>query len=165
MNSQDDALLQSYIDESLEHLSDIENDILAIEDEGTKTNKELVDKVFRAAHSIKGGAGFLGLANIKELSHKMENVLGMIRNQQIAPNAEIINILLSASDALKDLVNNVSNSDEIDISKHIKVLSSVDEALLHTADNKLDHVTTSNMIDISFPDGISVFTVPNNNII
>jgi len=165
MNSQNDALLQSYIDESLEHLSDIENDILAIEDEGTKTNKELVDKVFRAAHSIKGGAGFLGLSNIKELSHKMENVLGMIRNQQIAPNAEIINILLSASDALKDLVNNVSNSDEIDISKHIKVLSSVDETLLHTADNKLDHETTSNMIDISFPDGISVFTVPNNNII
>ena len=165
MNSQNDALLQSYIDESLEHLSDIENDILAIEDEGTKTNKELIDKIFRAAHSIKGGAGFLGLANIKELSHKMENVLGLIRNQQIAPNAEIINILLSASDTLKDLVNNVSNTNEIDISKHIKRLSSVDETLLHTADNKLDPDTTSNMIDISFPDGISVFTVPQNNII
>ncbi len=165
MNSQNDALLQSYIDESLEHLSDIENDILAIEDEGTKINKELVNKVFRAAHSIKGGAGFLGLANIKELSHKMENVLGMIRNQQIAPNAEIINILLSASDALKNLINNVSSGDEIDISKHIKLLSSVDETLLHTSDNKLDHDTTSNMVDISFPDRISIFTVPKNDII
>ena len=165
MNSQNDALLQSYIDESLEHLSDIENDILALEDKGTKINKELVDKVFRAAHSIKGGAGFLGLTNIKELSHKMENVLGMIRNQQIVPNAKIINILLSASDALKDLINNVSISDEIDISKHIKVLNSVDETLLHTADNKLDHDTTSNMIDISFPDGISIFTVSKNDII
>ena len=165
MNSQNDTLLQSYVDESLEHLSDIENDILAIEDEGTKINKELVNKVFRAAHSIKGGAGFLGLANIKELSHKMENVLGMIRNRQIVPNAEIINILLSASDALKNLINNVNASDETDISKHIKVLSSVDGTLLHAADNKLDHDTTSNMIVISFPDGISIFTVPKNDII
>ena len=104
----DDETLRLYVEESLEHLSDIENDLLAIEGEGVNLDEELVNKVFRAAHSIKGGAGFMGLINIKELSHKMENVLGMIREREMEPRPDVINILLLASDALKKLINNVS---------------------------------------------------------
>ena len=81
MSIQDDETLRLYVEESIEHLADIENDLLAIEKAGADINEELVNKVFRAAHSIKGGAGFMGLNNIKELSHKMENVLGMIRER------------------------------------------------------------------------------------
>ncbi len=56
MSNVDDGNLQAYIDESLEHLSGIENDLLAIEEAGEDIDEELVNKVFRAAHSIKGGA-------------------------------------------------------------------------------------------------------------
>ena len=76
--SQDD-LLKVFIEEAMEHLSTIENDFLALEKAGDAIDRALVNKVFRTAHSIKGGAGFIGLRNIKDLSHKMETVLGRIR--------------------------------------------------------------------------------------
>jgi len=127
--SQDD-LLKVFVEEAMEHLSTIENDFLALEKAGDTMDLALVNKVFRTAHSIKGGAGFIGLINIKDLSHKMETVLGRIRSGNLAPPqynmAEIINILLLASDALKDLVANVETSDRMDISLPMEALSSID---------------------------------------
>lgn len=119
-------LLKVFVEEATEHLSFIENDLLALEKAGDVTDRTLVNKVFRTAHSIKGGAGFIGLTNIKDLSHKMETVLGRIRNGSLAPNPEIINILLLASDALKNLVMNVETSDTVDISPAMEVLNSID---------------------------------------
>jgi two-component system, chemotaxis family, sensor kinase CheA len=122
MSMQDDETLRLYVEESIEHLANIENDLLAIEKDGADINEELVNKVFRAAHSIKGGAGFMGLNNIKELSHKMENVLGMIREREMVPNPEIVNILLLASDTLRNLLNNVGASNEMPIEEHVNAL-------------------------------------------
>jgi two-component system chemotaxis sensor kinase CheA len=85
MDSQDDEILQSFIDESREHLADIENNLLTVEERGADIDEDLVNRVFRAAHSIKGGAGFMGLETIKNLAHKIENVLGMIRSREITP--------------------------------------------------------------------------------
>ena len=65
MDIEDDEILQGFIEESLEHLADIENDLLAIEEGGANTDEDLVNKVFRAAHSIKGGAGFMGVTTIQ----------------------------------------------------------------------------------------------------
>ncbi|MCG8701375.1 MAG: Hpt domain-containing protein, partial [Bacteroidales bacterium] len=75
MDNLDDEILQSFVEESREHLADIENDLLTIEEGGADIDEDLVNKVFRAAHSIKGGAGFMGLETIKDLAHKTENVL------------------------------------------------------------------------------------------
>ena len=122
MSIQFDETMHLFIDESLEHLADIQNDLLAIEADGADIDENLVNKVYRAAHSIKGGAGFMGLTNIKNLTHEMENILGKIRSREMVPNAEIINILLLASDALVNLINNITQSNDIDISNHIESL-------------------------------------------
>jgi len=160
MNAQDDETLQVYIEESLEHLADIENDFLAIEERGANLDEELVNKVFRAAHSIKGGAGFMGLNNIRELSHKMENVLGMIRNRELIPNPENVNILLLASDALRNLINDVSSSEETDISPFIDGL----ESIVQTPSPQDEEEPLSEMIDISFPAGDTIFSVAQGDI-
>lgn len=125
MTIQDDETLQMYLEESLEHLADIENDLLTIEENGQDIDEDLVNKVYRAAHSIKGGAGFMGLTNIKNLTHEMENILGKIRAREIVPTPAIINALLNASDALKALMNDILNSNDIDISGHIQTLQTV----------------------------------------
>jgi two-component system, chemotaxis family, sensor kinase CheA len=127
MSIEIDETMQIYIDESLEHLADIENDFLAIEEGGADIDENLVNKVYRAAHSIKGGAGFMGLTNIKNLTHEMENILGKIRSNELAPNSEIINILLLASDILRNLINDVVNSNDQDISEHVDALKAIDE--------------------------------------
>lgn len=155
MNIDDDETLRFYVEESREHLADIETDLLAIEKCGADIDEELVNKVFRAAHSIKGGAGFMGLTNIKELSHKMETVLGMIRSREMVPTSEGIDILLLAADALRELINNVSTSNETDVSGHIDSLTRLAEGSL--ADEEKDSV--SKMVDICFPDGKAVFSV------
>jgi two-component system chemotaxis sensor kinase CheA len=128
MPIQDDETLQMYLEESLDHLSDIENDFLTIEENGADINEDLVNKVYRAAHSIKGGAGFMGLTNIKDLTHEMENILGKIRSREMIPTPDIVNILLKAADALKDLMEDIINSNEVDISGHVHALQAISEA-------------------------------------
>jgi len=115
MGAADDSVLSEYITESREHLADIESDLLTMESMGAQIDEALVNKVFRAAHSIKGGAGFLGLPKIQELAHKIENNLDMIRSREMVPNPEVINILLIAFDKLKAMLDNHEQSTQEDI--------------------------------------------------
>ena len=128
MSIEDDEILQGFIEESLEHLADIENDLLAIEEGGADIDVELVNKVFRAAHSIKGGAGFMGLTVIQDLAHAAENVLGLIRSSKLIPNPDIINVLLLAADELQHLIEDVANSNNADISGHTTALNAIFES-------------------------------------
>jgi len=126
----DDETLQMYVEEAGEHLEDIESDLLTIEQDGADLDEDLVNKVFRAAHSIKGGAGFLGLTAIKELSHKIENILDMVRNRQMVPTPDVVNVVLLAFDFLNQMLQNVSASNEMDISEHIEALEGLANAHL-----------------------------------
>ncbi|RJQ65009.1 MAG: hybrid sensor histidine kinase/response regulator [Desulfobacteraceae bacterium] len=155
MTIQTDENLRLYVEESLEHLADIENDLLSIERSGAEIDEERVNKVFRAAHSIKGGAGFMGLTRIKELSHKMENVLGMIRSRELVPNQEIINVLLSASDTLRNLLGSGSASNDADVSIHTEALTAIAAGNL----SPQEHKPGSEWVDISFPNGKAGFRV------
>ena len=76
----EDELLKEFLSESREHLATIEADLLAIEEAGANLDEERINKVFRAAHSIKGGSKF-GLMLVKELAHKAETVLDMLRTR------------------------------------------------------------------------------------
>lgn len=152
----DDETLQMYVEESKEHLEDIESNLLEIEQAGADADTELVNKVFRAAHSIKGGAGFLGLTTIKDLAHKIENILDMIRNQELVPTSEVINVVLLAFDRLSELMDNVSESNEMDISEHIVALQGLTAANLPKEEKK----DVKEMIEIKHPkDGRILFTV------
>ncbi|MBF0205765.1 MAG: chemotaxis protein CheW [Oligoflexia bacterium] len=111
----DNDIVSDYISDSLEHLTNIENDLLTIESQGASLDNDLINKVFRAAHSIKGGAGFLGLHKIKELSHKVENVLGLMRTKELFPSPEIINILLASFDMLRNLINHHDDIEQINV--------------------------------------------------
>jgi two-component system, chemotaxis family, sensor kinase CheA len=121
----DDELVLDYLAESREHLATIETDLLAIEQAGAAIDEQLVNRVFRAAHSIKGGAGFFDLLTIKELAHKTENVLEMVRSRQMVPNPEVVSILLLAFDKLRDLINNYMTSNEADTSDFLVALTSL----------------------------------------
>ncbi|MDY6824973.1 MAG: chemotaxis protein CheW [Thermodesulfobacteriota bacterium] len=141
---EDEESLQMYVEESLEHMANIENNLLIIERDGENADPEVVNEVFRAAHSIKGGAGLMGLNNIKELSHKVENVLGMVRDKRIIPDANIINIVLSAFDKLHEMVNHIKDSESFDIAEEVVSLTGLTTASLPAA-QKSD---VSRMVDV-----------------
>ncbi|MEW6439876.1 MAG: chemotaxis protein CheW [bacterium] len=126
----DDALLNEFINESREHLATIEADLLAIEECGAEIDEELVNKVFRAAHSIKGGSGFFGLNKVKELAHSSETVLDMLRSRKMAPNAEITNLLLAAFDRLRDMINHPAESASADVADLVVSLTGLASSYL-----------------------------------
>jgi two-component system chemotaxis sensor kinase CheA len=126
----DDELLAEFINESREHLTTIETDLLAIEEGGANIDAELVNKVFRAAHSIKGASGYFGLNTVKELAHRAETVLDMIRSKKMAPNAEITNLLLAAFDKLRDMINRPAESAAADISELVLNLTGLASSYL-----------------------------------
>lgn len=123
MSNLDDEIFSEFILECREHLETIESDLLAIEDPDTPDRDDLINKVFRAAHTIKGGAGFLGLAKIQELAHKAENVLERVRAGDIKPQPDVVNILLKAFDRLSELIEEYQTSDNADIAELVDALS------------------------------------------
>ena len=126
----DQETLDLFLEDSREHLDGIENDLLTIEDSAENIDVELVNKVFRAIHSIKGGAGFLGLDNLKEIAHSMENILNMMRNLELVPNATIISTLLAAVDTVNNMLNDPAASNEMGISEHLDALQACIKASL-----------------------------------
>ncbi len=155
MEIEDDEILQGFIEESLEHLADIENDLLAVEEGGADIDEDLVNKVFRAAHSIKGGAGFMGLKTIQDLSHAAENVLGMIRGKKLIPTPEIINVLLIAMDALQSMIEDIQNSNEVDISSHLTPLNAIADGSFSKAPEEPEPVTQEEPEEMSFADPVA----------
>ncbi|MBI5534142.1 MAG: chemotaxis protein CheW [Deltaproteobacteria bacterium] len=132
---QDEELLQDYVTECREHLADIEAQLLALEASGDHVDESLINTIFRAAHSIKGGAGLLDLRKLKDLAHRTENVLGQIRSHDLAPTPEVVNILLLAFDRLRSLVNDVKASEETDVSDVCVALTGLSSSSL-PADRK-----------------------------
>jgi two-component system, chemotaxis family, chemotaxis protein CheY len=111
----DDALVVDYLAESCEQLETVEADLLAIEEQGAKIDEERVNRVFRAVHSVKGGAGFFNLQKIGELAHHAEDVLALIRSRKLVPTRDGVRILLNTIDRLNEMLRSPATSDQADI--------------------------------------------------
>jgi len=151
----DDELLELFLDESREHLDGIESDLLAIEEGGENIDSELVNKVFRAVHSVKGAAGFFGLHKIKELSHAMENILGLVRKEEMVPTPQIVSLLLDGADELVGMINNPDTMETVDIFAKLEKLKNVVSNSLPEEKQK----TIEEKIEVKSPSGRTIFTV------
>ncbi|OCL26179.1 chemotaxis protein CheA [Orenia metallireducens] len=92
-----------YASESREHLDLLNDALLTLEN--NPDDMEMINEAFRAAHTLKGMAGTMGFDNVSELAHAMENVMDLIRDETLAVNTEVINILFKAVDMLELLSN------------------------------------------------------------
>jgi two-component system chemotaxis sensor kinase CheA len=146
--SLDDELVQDYLAECRDHLATIETDLLTIEQSGAEIDEQLVNRVFRAAHSIKGGAGFFDLSKIRELAHKTENALDLIRSRQMIPTPEAVSILLMAFDKLRELIGDHRRSNEADIGEFVTALVSLTAGSLSTAEKD----SLNAVVEVEVPD-------------
>ena len=99
----DPNLIAEFVAESLEHLEAVEPLLLELEKRGA-ADDAAVNEIFRAIHSIKGAAGFLGLENVSSLSHAMESLLMRLRDGQLPLRVEMADPLLRGVDALRSLL-------------------------------------------------------------
>jgi two-component system, chemotaxis family, sensor kinase CheA len=107
----DYEVLVSFIQEAQDHLENIEEEILRLED---GNDPVVVNNIFRSMHTIKGVSSFIGLNKIKELSHSLESVLDQLRMNEIEIGTDLIDLLLAGSDMLLKMVQ------ELDMKAHAR---------------------------------------------
>lgn len=153
MDQMDDEIMTLFVEDSREHLADIESALMDMERGGADIDEELVNKVFRAAHSIKGGAGFLNLGNVRDLAHKLENLLHLVRSREVAPDTRVINGLLAGFDRLLGLVEAGPAGDAQDIAQMLADLAALTAEHLTTE----QRVQAAAVIPIALPGGEVIF--------
>ena len=105
--------LEIFLDETKEHLQSLSDQLMILEQE--PENMDVINEIFRAAHSMKGMAGTMGYKNMQNLTHDMENVFSEVRNGSIKVDGSMVDVLFQVLDALEEYTDNIQNtSDEGD---------------------------------------------------
>jgi two-component system chemotaxis sensor kinase CheA len=97
-NALDLTLLQEFITETVEHLGEMESNLLQLETD--PDNRDILNDIFRSVHTIKGASEYLGMPRIAELSHKLENLLDLMRHNAQTASREVIDLLMAARDRI-----------------------------------------------------------------
>lgn len=105
--------LKVFLEEAEEQIELLDEDIIRLEKEGE--DQELLQEIFRAAHTLKGSSAMLGHQRMAELTHAMENLLDKLRNGTLLVSTEIIDTLLYSLDALKVLKEEITSSEDSDL--------------------------------------------------
>jgi len=116
--------LDIFIDETSGHIQSLSDNIMELEKE--PDNKDVVNEIFRAAHSLKGMAGTMGFKRMQHLTHDMENVFQEVRNDNVKVNSSLIDILFKCLDAIEaylDTVKATSNEGTEENEALIKLLN------------------------------------------
>ena len=118
--------MDMFLDESHEHLQSLNDGLLGLED--NSGDLSILNEIFRNAHTLKGMSATMGYNKIAELTHEMEDVLDMLRKEQLAVSGDIIDTLFKCIDSLEQMINNVANGDPedlIDVSELVAKLSAL----------------------------------------
>lgn len=105
--------LSVFMDECQEHLLTLNQSLLELEHD--PENSSILDRIFRAAHTLKGASATMGFNKMANLTHAMEDVLGKLRSKEITVSSELMNSLFEAVDSLEILTNTISEGKEEDI--------------------------------------------------
>jgi len=127
-----------FFEESFEGLDAMEGGLLDL-DVGA-ADVEAINTIFRAAHSIKGGAGTFGFMSVSEFTHVMETMLDEMRNGQREVTGESTNLLLESVDVLREMLTAVQQKTETDDERIAEVRTKL-EAMMSGEDNVAEDVT------------------------
>lgn len=117
-----------FIEESHEHLDTMERLLMALNID--EPDKEDLNSIFRAAHSIKGGSGIFGFDALASVTHVMENLFDKARQDMFTFTSAVIDELLQALDLLRSLLNDYSEGNDVDMSAVQKMTRRVEDLLI-----------------------------------
>lgn len=118
--------LEVFIDESKEHLQRVNEYLLELEK--NPTDLQIVNEIFRSAHTLKGMSATMGYEDLASLTHQMENVLDGIRNQKIIVTPELFDVVFQAADDLEAMVNSIASGGDgkRDVSEIVRLLTLIE---------------------------------------
>ncbi|BCD61843.1 two-component system, chemotaxis family, sensor kinase CheA [Nitratiruptor sp. YY08-26] len=104
-------ILDEFIQEAEEILENLDQELIELEND--PTNKELLNQIFRGMHTLKGGAGFLGLESIINLAHIIESIFDKLRNDELQLNSDMMDTILEGIDIIKNSIETLKTQNEI----------------------------------------------------
>ncbi|MDR0400030.1 MAG: chemotaxis protein CheA [Treponema sp.] len=102
LDPNNEELLKDFFSEAQMQVDTLEQNILVLENEGG--NKDSVDEIFRAAHTLKGGSATVEMMELSHFTHLVEDVLDAIRSDQLSVTEDVVDVLLSAIDVIKAML-------------------------------------------------------------
>ena len=121
-------ILEEFLVEAEEILENLDQDLVDLE--SNPEDKELLNKIFRGMHTLKGGAGFLNLTPIVEIAHRIEDIFNKLRNDEMTLTPEIMDVILEGIDKLKEALQMLKDSQELPDMEEIEELLSRLDAVL-----------------------------------
>jgi two-component system, chemotaxis family, sensor kinase CheA len=103
-----EGIQSKFIEEAYDNINDLENALLLLE--ANPEDMEIVERIFRAMHSLKGGGAMFGFARLSDFTHHMENIYDLVRAGKLRISKTMLTITLDSVDLMKKLLN----KDEID---------------------------------------------------
>jgi len=134
-------LLEDFLIEAFEMIEEMDQDLIELEN--NPDDLELLNKIFRVAHTIKGSGSFLNFDKLTHLTHHMEAVLDKARKGELTITPEIMDIILESVDAMKAILeyirdNGDDSSPDIDIEPLVKKLDAIVKGDLESSENVED---------------------------
>ncbi|CCJ33777.1 chemotaxis protein CheA [Caloramator australicus] len=119
--------LDIFLEESEENIQRLNEGLLSLEK--NPDDKEIINSIFRAAHTLKGMAASMAFERVADLTHKMENVLDKIRNDQLNVNSDIITLLFKCVDKLQEMIENIreKGTEDAEVEEIIEALKNIEK--------------------------------------
>jgi two-component system, chemotaxis family, sensor kinase CheA len=108
----DQELLEGFLAETTELLEKLDDDLITLEK--SPEDSELMNRIFRSIHTVKGASSFLGFDQLVKVTHKTEDVLNRLRKAELTLNSEIMDVILEAVDLVKTLVSDIKGGDIVE---------------------------------------------------
>jgi two-component system chemotaxis sensor kinase CheA len=137
------GIIDEFMVESDELMSQLDADLVTIEK--SPDDLELLNKIFRSAHTIKGSSGFLGFTHLSSLTHRMEDVLNRLRKGELALSAGMIDVLLECVDILKEMLADIAENGqetERDLTDILAKLNNAEKGMQSTTQGNATPVKT-----------------------
>jgi len=138
---------QVFFEESLEHLANMESALLQLE--GGGNDPEVVNVIFRGAHSIKGGGATFGFQAVAEFTHLVETLLERIRSAKTVITPDIIAMLLESVDVLREMIGALQAGTEIDVTRSAALQQRLTNMLAQAGEGLADSPAGAQVVSAS----------------
>lgn len=132
-----DNFKKKFIEEATEHINELEKALLELEN--SPNNKELIEKVFRAMHSLKGGGAMFGFDKISEFTHHLETIYDYVRTGEMQITADLLNLTLASVDHLSNLLNDDKSTHAEVVQRHVELSNKISEVINKKKHGIIDH--------------------------
>ena len=160
-------LLEDFLVESFELIEQIDHDLVELE--SNPDDLELLNRIFRVAHTVKGSSSFLNFDTLTELTHHMEDVLNKARHGELKITADVMDVVLKSVDMMKGLLvsirdNGNDSSSGIDISQICPQLTAISEGQSPTSATPAPEPAAADIPPSAIPDDIDPNTLSEDQV-